>query len=390
MKVLGKKVMLGFLGSLLLSSCVIKEGKSGGETTLSGLDPAYFTTVIDGDTTRLIILENKNGMEVCLSNYGARIVSMMVPDKEGKPVNVVLGFDSIQAYFPEVKLPKLGGTLGRYAGRIGYGRFILEGDTIDVTKNDFGHCLHSGSEDGDKGWQYKIFKIAEKNDSSVLMTFVSPDGENGFPGSIKANIRFTLTQNNSLRINYSAVTDKPTVICLSNQSYFNLSGDPDNSVTDQRLNINASSYLPVDSTRLVIGEICSVEGTPLDFREEKSIGRDIDNAWNEQIRYGRGYDHAFILDTRGDLTQKAVSLYCKKSGVEMNIFTTEPAIQFYSGNFLYSSLSRKQNENFSQRHGLSLEPLHYPDSPNHPEWPNVILLPGEEYNSTTIYSFRCR
>lgn len=357
------------------------------DLTYSGLDPMNFTEVIDGDSTKLIVLRNANGMEVCISNYGARIVSIVVPDKDGTYRNVVLGFDSIQAYYPEVDLPKLGGTIGRYAGRIGHARFVLEGDTINVTVNDFGHCLHGGAEDGDKGWQYKTFRIVEEKDSSVLLTMISRDGENGFPGNVTARVRYSLLENNSLKVDYQAETDKTTVIGMSNQSYFNLYGDYENSISDLKLQINSSIYMPVDSTRLVTGEFSDVTGTPMDFRKEKLIGRDIDNAWHEQIKNGNGYDHTFVLDTKGDITKPAVALRCKKTGIKMEIFTTEPAIQFYTGNFLHSSLSKKREENYSQRHGLSLEPQHFPDSPNHPDWPSVVLRPGEVYNSTTIYKF---
>lgn len=371
--------------SLFLSGCGEKRDD---RLTMSGLRPEDFTTIVDGDSVKLIVLDNGHGMEVCLSNYGARIVSLIAPDTEGEGRNVVLGFDSIQAYYPEVKLPKMGGTIGRYTNRIGHSQFILDGDTVRVTENNFGHSLHGGAEDGDRGWQYKVFRIKEQNDSSVLMTLLSPDKENGFPGNVKASVKFTLSKDNSLRIDYSAETDKPTVIGMSNQSYFNLSGNPDHSISDLRLMINSKYYLPVDSTRLVTGELAKVEGTPMDFRKEKLIGRDIDNAWYEQIKNGNGYDHAFVLDTNGSLDECAVSLHCKRSGIIMDIYTTEPSVQFYTGNFLSGSLSRKQNENYSQRHGLSLEPQHFPDSPNHPEWPSVVLRPGETYHSTSIYKFR--
>ena len=369
----------------LASSCN-ENHKEGG--TLSGLDPDNFKTSINGDSVRLFVLTNKNGMEVCLSNYGARIISLMVADAHGEMKNVVLGFDSIQAYYPEVDLPKLGGTIGRYTNRIGNSRFVIDGDTIRVTENNFGHSLHGGAEDGDQGWQYKVYDISEVNDSSVTMTLRSPDGENGFPGNVTASVKYTLHSDNSLRIDYEAESDKPTVICMSNQSYFNLTGDPDRSISDLRIMINASVYMPVDSTRLVTGEFATVEGTPMDFRKEKLIGRDIDNAWFEQIKNGNGYDHTFVLDSRGDINKIAVALHCKKTGIIMEILTTEPSIQFYTGNFLYSALSKKQNENFSQRHGLSLEPQHFPDSPNHPEWPSVILRPGEKYESSSIYRFK--
>lgn len=358
------------------------------DETISGLNPKNFETVIDGDSTKLIVLKNKAGMEVCVSNYGARIVSLMVPDSKGTMQNMVLGFDSIQSYFPDVDLPKLGGTIGRYTNRIGNASFVLDGDTIHVTENNFGNSLHGGAEDGDRGWQYKVFKVVAENDTTVLMTMVSPDGENGFPGNVTASVRYTLLANNSLRIDYEAETDAPTVVCMSNQSYFNLSGNPDTSISDLKLQINAAQYMPVDSTRLVTGDFEDVDGTPMDFRKEKQIGRDIDNAWYEQIRYGNGYDHAFVLDSKGDLNKVAVSLYCKKTGIRMNIYTTEPSIQLYTGNFLWGSLSKKRDDNFSQRHGLSLEPQHFPDSPNHPSWPNVVLRPGEIYQSTSIYGFK--
>lgn len=368
---------------LIYESC--NERSQYGET-LSGLYLKNFETIIDGDSTRLIILRNSSGMEVCVSNYGARIVSLMVPDYKGIMRNVVLGFDSIQDYYPETDLPKLGGTIGRYTNRIGHAKFVLNGDTIRVTENNFGHSLHGGAEDGDKGWQYKVYKIEEMNDTTVLMSMLSLDGENGFPGNVKATVRFTL-YNNSLKIDYEAESDSPTVICMSNQSYFNLSGDPDSSISDLKIMINASEYMPVDSTRLVTGKFESVKSTPMDFQKEKLIGRDIDNAWYEQIRYGNGYDHAFVLNSKGDLNTQAVSLYSKTTGIRMNLYTTEPSVQFYTGNFLWSSLSKKHNDNFLQRHGLSLEPQHYPNSPNHPEWPSVILNPGEKYRSTSIYRF---
>ena len=378
--------LLIFLFVIVGLSCS-QRGKDKESLTLSGLDPANFERVVEGDSTRLVVLRNENGMEVCLSNYGARILSLVVPDKEGKGRNVVLGFNNLESYFPEEDLPKLGGTIGRYTNRIAYARFLLDGDTVKVTENNFGHSLHGGAEDGDRGWQYKVFEIKEANDSSVLMTLFSPDGENGFPGNMNVSVRYTLCGDNSLRIDYGGETDKPTVICMSNQSYFNLSGNPDTSISDLRIKINASTYMPVDSTRLVTGEFASVEGTPMDFRKEKLIGRDIDNAWHEQIRYGKGYDHTFVFDDGGDLSRPGVVLHCRKTGIVMELYTTEPSVQFYTGNFLYSALSKKRNDNYSQRHGLSLEPQHFPDSPNHPQWPSVILRPGEKYHSTSIYKF---
>lgn len=369
---------------LLLTNC---EKKQNPNLTQSGLDPANFQIKIGEDSLDFVTLRNKNGMEVCLSNYGARILSIMVPDAKGRFQNVVLGFDSIQAYYPENDLTKLGGTIGRYTNRIGHGKFILDGDTVNVTVNSLGHSLHGGAEDGDKGWQYKIFRIKEINDSSVLMSTISSDGENGFPGTVTASVRYTVLPQNAIRIDYEATTDRPTVICMSNQSYFNLSGDPDLSISELKLQINADRFMPIDSTRLVTGEFFPVEGTPLDFRKEKTIGRDIDNAWFEQIKNGNGYDHTYVLNTQGNLQIPALSLRCKRSGIKMELFTTEPAIQFYTGNFLYSSLSKRQEQHYSQRHGLSLEPQHFPDSPNHPEWPSVILRPGEIYHSTSIYKF---
>ena len=380
-----KLIPISILTLLILITGCKKENREG--LTLSGLDPANFTEIVDGDTLKLAVLRNSRGMEVCISNYGARIVSIVVPDKNGEGKNIVLGFDSIQAYYPEEDLPKLGGTIGRYAGRIGNARFILDGDTIRVTANNFGHCLHGGAEDGDRGWQYKIFRFEEDNDSTVLLSMTSSDNENGFPGNVNATVRYTLTDDNLLRVDYTAETDRPTVIGMSNQSYFNLSGNYENSISDLKLQINATKYMPVDSNRLVTGDFADVEGTPMDFRKEKLIGRDIDNAWYEQIKNGSGYDHTFVLDTKGDINLPAVILRCIQSGIVMQIFTTEPAVQFYTGNFLHSSLSKKRDDNYSQRHGLSLETQHYPDSPNHPDWPSVILRPGEEYHSTTIYKF---
>jgi len=356
------------------------------ELTTSGLNPENFKTVYNGDSTALYTLTNANGMEVCITNFGGRIVSVSVPDREGRMRDVVLGFDSVQAYFPEVNLTDFGSTVGRYANRINQGVFTLDGDTFNLPKNNFGHCLHGGTEMGTRGWQYRVYNVAESTDSTLTLTLTDADGNNGFPGTVDVTVKFVLTNDNAIDIDYTATTDKPTIINLTNHSYFNLSGDLTSQVTDHIMWVDADGYTPVDSTFMTTGEIAPVEGTPFDFRTAKAVGLDI-NADNEQIRNGNGYDHNWVLNTAGDVTRPAVKVHSPASGIQVEVFTNEPGIQIYSGNFLDGSVTGKNSVVYNQRAGLCLETQHYPDSPNKPQWPSVVLRPGETYNSQCIYKF---
>lgn len=355
-------------------------------STDSGLCPAKFVAEYRNDSTELFTLRNANGMEACITNFGGRVVSLMVPDRDGKMHDVVLGFDSIQAYFPENNKSDFGATIGRYANRINQGRFVLEDSTYQLPQNNYGHCLHGGGDMGTYGWQYRTFKPVAYTDSTLTLAIESADGDNGFPGTVNATVTYTLTPDNALSIEYAATTDKPTIINMTNHSYFNLSGDGNNSILDETLMVNASNFTPVDSTFMTSGEIVSVEGTPFDFRTAKPIGQDI-AADNEQIHNANGYDHNFVLDTNRDINVVAASLENPANGIHMDVYTNEPGIQIYTGNFLDGTVTGKGNIAYQKNAAVCLETQHYPDSPNKPQWPSVVLLPGETYTSQCIYKF---
>ncbi len=382
MKLLGYSAIILALTGI----CSCGSGKDAGQLTKSGLDPKNFESVIDGDSTSLITLTNASGMEVCITNYGGRIVSIMVPDKDGKFQDVVLGFDSIEAYQPEVNKTDFGAAIGRYANRINQGRFVIDGDTVQLPQNNFGHCLHGGTDMGTLGWQYRVYKVENTTDSTLTISIDSPDGDNQFPGNVKAMVTYTLQNDNSLRIDYTATTDKPTIINMTNHSYFNLSGDPGLSVVDEIVWINAGNFTPVDSTFMTTGEIVPVKDTPMDFTVEKLLGKDIESEY-VQIKYGNGFDHNFVLDTKGNLEDCAARVTDPRSGIVLEVFTNEPGIQFYTGNFLDGTVTGKHAKVYNQRHGLCLETQKYPDTPNKPAWPSATLRPGETYNSICIYKF---
>lgn len=325
-------------------------------------------------------------MEVCITNYGGRIVSIMVPDKDGNFQDVVLGFDSVGSYLPENNKTDFGAAIGRYANRIDEGRFVLDGDTIQLPQNNFGHCLHGGTDMGTLGWQYRVYKVENVTDSTLTISIDSPDGDNQFPGNVKAFVTYTLGSDNSLRIDYEATTDKATVINMTNHSYFNLSGDPEQSVTDEMVWINADNFTPVDSTFMTTGEIIPVKDTPMDFTEEKLLGKDIEADYI-QVKYGKGFDHNFVLNTKGNLNKCAARVTDPRSGIVLEVFTNEPGIQFYTGNFLDGTVTGKKAKIYNKRHGLCLETQKYPDTPNKPNWPSATLRPGETYKSTCIYKF---
>lgn len=352
------------------------------QLTASGLNPANFEAVIDGDKqVKLYTLTNANGMEVCVTNYGGRVVSLLVPGADGEMRDVVLGFDSIADY---QNIPSdFGASIGRYANRIDHGKIEIDGQQIQLPVNNFGHCLHGGP----TGWQYRPYKAEQTSGNSLTLTMESPDGDNNFPGNVTAAVTYTLTDDNALDIAYSATTDKKTVINMTHHSYFNLSGDPSQSATDHVLYINADSYTPVDSTYMPTGEVAPVAGTPMDFTTPKPVGQDIETPDNEQLKNAQGYDHNWILNTGGDINQLAASLYSPTSGIKVEVYTDEPGIQVYSGNFLVGEFKGKRGIAYQNRPSICLETQHFPDSPNHPEWPTVLLEPGQTYSSHCIYRF---
>ena len=371
--------------------------------TKSGLDPQKFVATINGKQTGLYTLTNANGMEVCFTNVGGRIVSIMVPDRNGELKDVVLGFDNVLQYANmdangNVGMgdtpSDFGASIGRYANRIAQGKFTLDGTEYDLPKNNFGHCLHGGP----TGWQYQVYDATYSEDStSITMSIVSPDGDNNFPGTVKASCTYTLTDENELVLTYSATTDKPTIINMTNHSYFNLSGDPNNKITEDSLIIFSNQITPVDTTFMTTGEIRNIEpGTPFDFLPKKDaphmfqVGAQID-ANDEQIKNGKGYDHNWVLLPTPEGTEKldlpACILMSPKSGIVLIVKTTEPGVQCYSGNFLDGTAIGKKGIAYQHRTGICLETQKYPDTPNKPEWPSCVLRPGEEYSSVTIFKF---
>lgn len=374
MKCLSKVLVASSIIALAIS-CT---SKSELNYTESGLDPNDFKT----DSTALYVLKNANGMEACITNYGARVVSLSVPDRNGNLRDVVLGFDNIQDYLPENHQTDFGASIGRYANRINQGVIVINGDSIQLPRNNYGHCLHGGP----TGWQYKVYEASAVTDSTITLTVTSPDGDNNFPGNVTASVTYTLKNDNSLDIAYKATTDATTVINMTNHSYFNLNADPTQPITDNVLMVNADYYTPVDSTFMTTGEILPVAGTPMDFTEAKFIGDEIDSDFI-QVQYGKGYDHNWVLNTAGDDTQVAAMLMSPATGIIMNVYTDEPGVQVYTGNFLDGSVMGKLHYVYGKRAAICLETQHYPDSPNKPEWPSVILEPGQEYTSHCVYKF---
>lgn len=376
-----KSLLLAAGAFAILASCAGKQESAS--LTLSGLDPEKFVSEYEGKATALYTLKNANGMEVCVTNFGGRIVSIMVPDRNGDMKDVVLGFDNVESYFPNNNQTDFGAAIGRYANRINQGRLVIEGDTIQLPQNNFGHCLHGGPD----GWQYKVYDAEQPNDSTLVLKLVSPDGDNSFPGTVNAQVTYTLMPDNAIDIAYKATTDKTTVINMTNHSYFNLNGDPEKPITDNILTINASRYTPVDSTYMTTGEILDVAGTPMDFKTEKVIGADIDKFDFVQIKNGNGFDHNWVLDTAGDASQVAARLMSPETGIVLEVLTDEPGVQVYTGNFLDGTITGKGGKVYKQRTGICLETQKYPDTPNKPEWPSALLKPGETYTSHCIFRF---
>lgn len=373
------KTMLGVAAAAFMHSCATAPTQ-----ILSGLTRDKFVAEINGKPTDLYTLTNANGMEVCVTNLGGRIVSVMVPDRNGEMKDVVLGFDNVANYADKVNSPSdFGASIGRYANRINKGIIVIDGEAIQLPQNNFGHCLHGGPD----GWQYQVYEAVQPDESTVVLTMESPDGDANFPGAVTATVTMKVTDDNAIDIRYEAVTDKKTVINMTNHTYFNLSGDPARRVDDQILQINADNYTPVDFTFMTTGEILPVEGTPMDFRQPVAIGQDIKNFDFQQIKFGNGFDHNWCLNTAGDDTQVAARAYCPETGICLEMFTDEPGVQFYSGNFLDGSVTGKKGIVYQQSTGFCLETQKYPDTPNKPEWPSAFLEPGQKYSSHCVYRF---
>ena len=371
-----KKLCVWAVAALLMAACTPKAEKA----TDSGLLQSKFQTEVDGKKTDLFTLRNKNNMEVCITNFGGRIVSVMVPDKDGQMRDVVLGFDSIQDYIS--KPSDFGATIGRYANRINQGQFTLDSVEYQLPRNNYGHCLHGGPQ----GFQYRVYDAVQLNPQELQLTYVAKDGEEGFPGNITCKVLMKLTDDNAIDIQYEAETDKPTIVNMTNHSYFNLDGDA-GSNAEHLLTIDADYYTPVDSTFMTTGEIVPVEDTPMDFRTPMPVGERINDFDFVQLKNGNGYDHNWVLNAKGDINRRAASLKSQKTGIVLDVYTNEPGVQVYAGNFLDGSLTGKKGITYNQRASVCLETQHYPDSPNKPEWPSAVLRPGEKYMSQCIFKF---
>lgn len=339
---------------------------------------------VDGKTVDLYTLTNSSNIEMKVTTYGGIVTSLKLPDKNGNFDDVVLGYNDLNGYIQ--KNPYFGAIIGRYGNRIGNAKFTLEGQEYSLAQNDGANNLHGGVKGFDKVvWDAE--PIIGQDSISLKLHYLSKDGEEGFPGNLHATVIYTLTNKNTFRIDYQATTDKPTIVNLTQHTYWNLAGEGSGNILNHELMINADSFTPVNKSLITTGEIISVEGTPMDFRSSTKIGDSIDSDY-KQLKYAGGYDHNWVLNNSDDgKINFAASVYEPTSGRFMEILTTEPGIQFYSGNFLDGSIVGKNGKTYEFQNGFCLETQHYPDSPNKPQFPTVTLKPGETYKSTTIYKF---
>lgn len=367
-------VTLAFAFSLLGAGMAMS--KSG------SVKKAAFGKTPEGQSVDLYTLTNKKGVEVAITNYGGAVVSVKVPDRNGKIADVVLGYDSLDGYVSDKAY--FGAIIGRYGNRIAHGEFSLDGVTYKLAKNNGDNSLHGGTRGFNKAvWEAK--EMASKEGPALQLNYLSKDGEESYPGNLKVQVVYTLTDSDQLKIEYSATTDKKTVVNLTNHSYFNLAGQGNGDILGHVLMIQAERFTPVDAGLIPTGELRRVAGTPFDFRSKTAIGARI-NADDEQLKLGKGYDHNWVLKGDGSLGLAARAVE-PNSGRVLEVWTTEPGVQFYSGNFLDGTARGKGGKAYEFRSGFCLETQHYPDSPNHPEFPSTVLSPGQRYHSVTIYKF---
>jgi aldose 1-epimerase len=366
--------VLGAIGIALAASATQPASKARFQARPFGKTQA-------GEPVELYTLTNSKGMEVAITNYGGIVVSIKVPDRTGKLADVVLGFDNLEGYL--LPPPYFGAVIGRYGNRIAHGKFTLDGVEYTLPRNDGGNTLHGGP----KGFDKVLWKAREVEKGRGLeLTYLSPDGEAGFPGNLSVTVTYTLTDANELKIDYRATTDKDTVVNLTNHSYFNLAGQGNGDILGHLMMINADGYTPVGRGLIPTGKIEPVEGTPFDFRKPEPIGARI-GAKDPQLQMARGYDHNFVLNRKGDGLELAARVVEPTTGRVLEVLTTEPGVQFYSGNFLDGSIHGKGGKVYGFRSGFCLETQHFPDSPNKPEFPSTELKPGQVYHTTTVYRF---
>lgn len=346
----------------------------------------HYGSTADGKSVEEYTLTNRQGAEVKLITYGGTITSIRMPDRDGQFANVTLGFDNLADY--ESKSPFFGSIIGRYGNRIAKGQFTLNGKQYMLAATDGPNALHGGEKGFDKVvWDAE--EITENGAAGVAFSRISPDGEEGYPGTLTVRVSYVLTDANELRMQYHATTDAPTIVNLTNHAYFNLRGEGNGSIEDHILFVDADRYTPVDTTLIPTGELASVADTPFDFRVPKRIGAGL-RTNHEQIAIAQGYDHNFVLNRAGDGLRLGARVYEPASGRILEIHTTEPGMQFYSGNFLDATLVGSSGRLYRQGDAFALETQHFPDSPNQPPFPSTVLQPGEVYDTTTIYKFDCR
>ncbi|MBX2821618.1 MAG: galactose mutarotase [Rhodothermaceae bacterium] len=370
----------------VLAGCQNGEEETTTDTrTLNMVTAVPFGSMPDGREATLFTLTNSSGMEVRITNYGGTITSIRVPDRDGTMGEVTLGYDSLEKYV--AGSPFFGCITGRFANRIAKGQFTLNGESYSLATNNGPNHLHGGLEGFDKKlWDAEHF--SEEGKSGVVMTYTSPDGEEGYPGALAVNVTYTLGDDNGLQIDYEATTDKPTVLNLTNHAYFNLKDGGASSALDHELRIMADQYIPTDETNIPLGPLASVEGTPFDFRAATVIGDRIEED-NEQLTNGFGYDHTYVFNKEGNALQLGAEVYEPTTGRVMEVLTTEPGVQLYTGNHLNGTLEGR-GVTFERRSAFCLETQHFPDSPNQPDYPSTTLNPGETFSSTTVYRFSTR
>jgi aldose 1-epimerase len=369
-----------FIGGLSLASSLSSQGMRG------TIKKETFGKTTGGEQIDLYSLKNKKGMEVSIANFGATVVTLKVPDRGGKATDIVLGYDTLDGY--EKGTSYFGATVGRYGNRIAGGKFSLNGKTYTLPKNNGENTLHGGI----VGFNKRIWKAREidsKEGEALEMSYLSADGEEGFPGNLSAKVVFTLpTERNELKIDYTATTDKDTVLNLTNHSYFNLAGEGNGDILDHVLTLHAKEFTPVDKGLIPTGELPNVAGTPMDFNSATAIGKRINESY-EQLVFGKGYDHNWVLTRAGSGLVIAAEAYDPKSGRKLEVLTTEPGVQFYSGNFL-DGAKGKGNKPYPQRAAFCLETQHFPDSPNHPNFPSTVLKPNQDFHSQTVFRFSAK
>ena len=345
------------------------------------LETKNFDTIIDGKKVNLFWIENQ-GIKAAFTNYGGRLVGLWVADKNGKPTDVVVGMNSA-AGFKSATEPYFGATIGRVGNRIGKGKFTLEGKQYRVPLNNGKNALHGGV----KGFQDVVWDAVKTNENTLVFSYVSPDGEQGFPGNLKVKVTYTIADDNSVKMEYEATTDKTTVVNLTNHAFFNLNGEGNGTILNHELQIYANEFTPVDEGLIPNGELKAVKNTPFDFTSKHTIGERIETK-DEQLKFGKGYDHNYVLNgTKKNGLNHAATISGDKSGIVMDIFTQEPGLQFYSGNFMQSKNTFKSGSKDDFRTAFALETQHFPDAPNQPKFAPIVLKPGQKYHTVSYYQF---